>query len=113
MGNSATPNQLVPVVFDNQIWAYLNGLICNATSSLQQIEKNPSPLIQIEGNSLKIENSQHELMNLISTDVFGRVLLRKTIIGSTTIDLMDWAEGLHIISLESNNKVQTIRWIKQ
>lgn len=113
MGNSATPNQLVPVVFDNQIWAYLNGLICNANSSLQQIEKNTSPLIQIEGNSLKIENSQHELMNLISTDVFGRVLLRKTIIGSTTIDLMDWAEGLHIISLESKNKVQTIRWIKQ
>lgn len=113
MGNSATPNLLVPVVFDNQIWAYLNGLICNATSSLQQIEKNPSPLIQIEGNSLKIENSQHGLMNLTSTDVFGRVLLRKTMIGSTTIDLLDWVEGLHIIRLESNNKVQTIRWIKQ
>jgi CubicO group peptidase (beta-lactamase class C family) len=112
MGNSATPNQLVPIVFDNQVWAYLNGLMCNTTVALDYAKAQVLPGFRLEENKLEIDNPLQEHLTLKVVDAFGRSVLDIQLARSSSFLLNELAEGLYIISLQGSHRQQTMRWVK-
>jgi CubicO group peptidase (beta-lactamase class C family) len=112
MGNSATPNQLVPIVFDNQVWAYLNGLMCNTTVAFEHTEDQFTPVFQLVDNNLVIDNPRQERWAVKVVDAFGRLVIDQQMERSSTLTLNHLVEGLYVISLQGSNRQQTMRWVK-
>jgi len=112
MGNSATPNQLVRIVFDNQAWAYLNGLMCNTTVAFEHTEDQFTPVFQLVDNNLVIDNPRQERWAVKVVDAFGRLVIDQQMERSSTLTLNHLVEGLYVISLQGSNRQQTMRWVK-
>lgn len=112
MGNAATPNQLVPLTLDNQVWAYLNGLMCSTTVALDRSDDQVSPGFRLVENKLVIDNPLQERWTVEVVDAFGRSVLELPMERSTSFSLNELAEGLYVISLQGNNRQQVLHWVK-
>jgi CubicO group peptidase (beta-lactamase class C family) len=112
MGNAATPNQLVPLTLDNEVWAYLNGLMCSTTVAMDHADTHVSPGFRLEENKLIIDNPLQERWTVEVVDAFGRSVLELPLERSTSFSLNELAEGLYVISLQGSNRQQVLRWVK-
>ncbi|MBK9742909.1 MAG: T9SS type A sorting domain-containing protein [Saprospiraceae bacterium] len=111
-------NALVPFLFNEDIWKYINELECHSSTENTTLNKvldyqvfpNPAhDILQI----FKIENTEfkpikHEIIN-----IWGNILISKIGDGnSCSIDISSLASGAYLAQLSNNHWTETHRFIK-
>lgn len=113
MGNP--PNggaPFVPNVFNNEIWQYLNQVICNTTASSEPWQNELE--IRLLANPVKdqlvlLHNSQSSFEVQI-IDLEGRMIYLG--VNQTTIDVSGLNVGVYFLKILSGEKSKVIKWAK-
>jgi CubicO group peptidase (beta-lactamase class C family) len=106
MGNNPNDGALVTTVFNNDLWSYLNAVICtpsdvNTVQAEQpRLEIYPNPSTDL--TRIRVPNSNEKDRKLIVTNMQGQ-LVYQVAIGSnaqiTFLNTSGWGKGLYVIRL--------------
>ena len=112
MGDNAN-NSLVPISFNDDIWKYLNEFKCNplsvqsiSNSKKAKINVYPNPVVNQLNISTNGEFHHYEIINC-----FGKTIQRGN--QQYKIGVSDFKPGVYFLRIESNQKIETIRFIKR
>ncbi|MBK7700458.1 MAG: serine hydrolase [Saprospiraceae bacterium] len=111
-------NALVPFLFNEDIWKYINELECHSSTENTTLNKvldyqvfpNPAhDILQI----FKIENTEFKPITYEVIDIWGNILISKIGDGnSCSIDISSLASGAYLARLSNNHWTETHRFIK-
>ncbi len=102
----------VPIFFDNDLWGYLNALVCNPTGAAEAVENqvlvSVSPNPAAAGWNLK---SQSPMQKIEAFDAAGRPVARVSAAGQTEFFLENsaWKAGVYFLKIETERGVQVLR----
>lgn len=117
MGNPADSTSLVPIVFDNQLWAYINALSCPmaapeavGVSNAWSLYPNPCG----ERIALRNMSGAQGKYTAECTDALGRMVITSTFVGQPTFDTSDLRSGVYTMRIMApdGTSVQQ-RFVKQ
>lgn len=113
IGDAPGDNGEVPVTFNNDIWHYLNKVMCppstglQATELTQNIQLFPNPAT----HQLSISGvSANEIKDLALYNLQG--VLLKRFEPNTILDITDIASGVYLIKIETQNTIDFLKLVK-
>lgn len=99
-GNSADTTSLVPLVFDNELWAYINALECGtaiASPGPEPFSLHPNP-----SDGIVFISGIGRSASVVVLDATGREVLRPTVEADGLIDLRSMRPGLYHLKFEED-----------
>jgi CubicO group peptidase (beta-lactamase class C family) len=110
-------NSLVPFLFNEDIWKYINNLSCtSSTKDDGSISNNykiyPNPVtdqFMVENTTGKIEAVQYKIL-----DAMGKVFINNQFEGSSfMIDTHSLSEGIYFMVIHNKHATQSIKFVKR
>ncbi|MBX7182685.1 MAG: serine hydrolase [Bacteroidia bacterium] len=110
MGNAATPNQLVPLILDNEVWGILNQLMC--TSSVEEKNKLNKGVL-LTTTHITLQQPDQSGNELRISDLSGRVFLKQKLVANQAFSLEQLPSGMWILSIEGGSNPWVQKWVKE
>lgn len=108
----APDGSLVPYIFHNQIWDYLNNLNCNDLGTHQKIKSVISATPNPASDFIEIQ-SDVEISTVQIVDTQGKIVFTSSSIPITKIDIKNISSGTYFIEIKSiKNETSTLKFIK-
>ncbi|MFZ1687399.1 MAG: serine hydrolase [Flavobacteriales bacterium] len=102
MGNSADSTSLVPIVFDNEMWAYINALSCGlsaggteGTASGTIVYPNPCAAHL----TVRLPEAMRGAGVVECTDALGRIVATSSLSGEFTFATGAWLPGIYSVRI--------------
>lgn len=114
MGNSADSTSLVPIVFDNEMWAYINALSCGlGTAEVGEGQDTwivgPNPFA--DGFVIEAPSAMSGTTMVECTDALGRSMLRTQFRSRSEVPTSAWPSGLYLLRLSTADGATVVRRI--
>lgn len=110
MGNAATPNQLVPLILDNEVWGILNQLMC--TTSVEEKNKLNTGVL-LTTTHITLQQPDRSGNELRISDLSGRVFLKQKLVANQAFSLEQLPSGMWILSIEGGSNPWVQKWVKE
>ncbi len=110
-------NSLVPFLFNEDIWKYINNLSCtSSTKDDASISNNykiyPNPVtdqFMVENTTGNVEAVQYKIL-----DAMGKVFINNQFEGSSfMIDTQSLSEGIYFMVIQNKHATQSIKFVKR
>jgi CubicO group peptidase (beta-lactamase class C family) len=110
-------NSLVPFLFNEDIWKYINNLSCtSSTKDDASISNNykiyPNPVtdqLMVENTTGNVEAVQYKIL-----DAMGKVFINNQFEGSSfMIDTQSLSEGIYFMVIQNKHATQSIKFVKR
>ncbi len=117
MGNPADSTSLVPIVFDNQLWAYINALSCPmVTTEVASVSDAwslyPNPCSDVV--TLRNASDVHGKYAVEYMDALGRLLATATFVAQHTFDTNHLRSGVYTLRITAaDGTVVQRRFVKE
>lgn len=113
IGDAPGDNNEVPVIFNNDIWYYLNKVICAPSTGMETTELPKN--IQLFPNPAKHQLTisgvlTNEIKDLVLYNLHG--VLLKRFEPNTILDIADIASGVYLIKIETQNTIDFLKLVK-